>query len=99
MNSLFHVVRVYDKVYEYFRHNGKHGELEQLISTDSKCSYLYAKVIGGRFELGEKVIASDAWNSYFYAICIIGGRFKLGEEILDTDEKAKKKYQEFLESL
>jgi hypothetical protein len=43
-------------------------------------AYDYAcDVIKGRFELGEPVIATNAYYSYSYACDVIKGRFKLGE--------------------
>ena len=50
--------------------------------------YYYARyVLGGRFELGEQYIASDAFNSYLYASDVLKGRFELGEPAIAQDSE------------
>ena len=55
-------------------------------STNScRNAYHYALwVLRGRFDLGEKLIATDALHSYYYAFFAFKGRFELGEPIIST---------------
>ena len=49
-------------------------------------AYHYARdVHGGRFELCEPVITTDAHYSYYYAGDVVGGRFELGEAAIVTN--------------
>jgi hypothetical protein len=49
-------------------------------------AYDYARdAVGGRFELGESAIATNAYYSYSYARDAIGGRFELGEPAIAAD--------------
>ena len=58
-------------------------ELEDVISTNSYFSYLYARdVIKNRFIEGEKSIATDLECSYYYAHDVLKGPFHLGHPII-----------------
>ena len=58
-------------------------ELEAVISTNSRYSYLYARdVIKGRWEPGEAIIVTNSWYSYCYASYVIKERFPLGEPVI-----------------
>jgi len=63
----------------------KLAELEQEFAMDAKLSYNYAIILGGRFDIGEPVIAKSANFSLLYAHYILKGRFELGEIIIATD--------------
>jgi hypothetical protein len=73
--------------------------LEQIISTNSYYSYMYAEnVIRGRFEKGETTIANDSTYSYLYARSVIKKPFYLGHaKILNSEWKNK--YIAFLKSI
>lgn len=67
MSSLFLELDIYDKIYDYCKVNGEYRELDQLIATSGAYSFFYAKIVmGGRFKLGEEIIATDEirWNWY-----------------------------------
>lgn len=55
---------------------------EKLIALSAENSYYYARLLKGRFELGEPIIAKDAEFSYRYAEEIIKGRFPLAEKVI-----------------
>ena len=83
--------------YEYCVVHGECMELEPVIATSARYSYLYAKnVIGGRFEKGEDAIATDAYYSYLYALHIIDGRFEKGEKAIASVKLYKGLYTELL---
>ena len=49
-------------------------------------AYHYARdVHGGRFELGEPAITTDAEFSHYYASDVVEGRFELGEPVIATN--------------
>jgi hypothetical protein len=51
----------------------------------AKGAYDYSYNENARFELGEPVIAKDAYYSYWYACDVIKGRFEPGESTVATD--------------
>lgn len=68
-------------------------ELEEMISTNMDCSYLYARdVIRGPFQLGEDVISTDSYYSYFYVLHVIKKPWKKGEEIISKDSEFSYEY-------
>jgi len=73
--------------------NHRISELESVIATDPKFSYLYARdVIKGRFEKGEQIIVTDPYFSFCYARELIGGRFEEGEKSIATDPDFSYRY-------
>ena len=59
---------------------------DNLAATDAKMAYLYAyDIIGGRFELGEKAIATSPYYSYWYVFNILKKPFSLGKPIIAKD--------------
>mgnify|MGYP000614926337 CR=1 FL=1 len=82
--------------FEYAEEHGKDEDLESIIAKDAKYSYWYAKfVLNGPFPLGEPAIASNAWNSLYYAQAI-NDRFKLGEPAIYSDLECADEYDLFL---
>lgn len=73
-------------------------DFERAICVDSNCSFLYAKLIEKRFELGEPAIATDALLSIAYAE-IIGGRFELGESVISQKNEWLLKYAKVIGTL
>lgn len=73
-------------------------DFERAICVDSNCSFLYAKLIERRFELGEPAIATDALLSIAYAE-IIGGRFELGEQVISKKNEWLLKYAKVIGTL
>ena len=76
------------------------GVLKEHLSTyalcSPKCAFTYALyVLGGKFELGEEVIAKDAQCSYWYATDVINSRFERGEVAIATDAKHSYRYASF----
>ena len=76
------------------------GVWKQHLSMYALCSperaFEYAHyVLGGRFELGEPIIATDPKHSYWYAKNVLNGRFELGEPIIATDPKHSYRYAHF----
>lgn len=47
--------------------------------------YDWAKYLGGRYESGERVLASEAKWAYLYALNVLEGRFEKGESVIATD--------------
>ena len=71
-------------------------EQEDIISKSSYYSYKYATfTLKGRFLLGEQAIASNAWNSLYYAQAI-NDKFKLGEPAIYSDLECADEYDLFL---
>jgi hypothetical protein len=71
-------------------------EQEAIISKSSYYSCKYATfILNGRFPLGEPAIASNAWNSLYYAQAI-NDRFKLGEPAIYSDLECADEYNFFL---
>lgn len=56
------------------------------ISQNAYCSRKYAERVG-RFEKGEKIIATSAKQSFLYAKNAINKRFPLGEDVIAEDPK------------
>ena len=67
--------------------SGKFTSFPYYYSTKSyRNAYHYALwQLNGRFELGEKLIATNAEYSYRYAFFVLKGRFELGEPVIATD--------------
>ena len=42
-------------------------------------------MVNDRWEIAEKIIATNAWASVEYAIFVIRGRFELGEKVILED--------------
>lgn len=80
-----------------YAHNvvkGKCPELEYIISTTPKSSYLYSALILGheRFPAGEKEIAKSSGYSHLYAKKVLKARFPEGEDAIARDAKASYEY-------
>ena len=72
----------------------QHLSMYALRSPEGAFAYaLY--VLGGRFELGEEMIAKDSQCSYLYAKDIIKSRFERGEDAIATDPKHSYRYAHF----
>lgn len=71
-------------------------ELEEMIATDSECSYWYAlNVIKGPFEGGEEVISKNPKHSLWYAIKVINEPFEKCHPVI-FNSKYKNSYIDFL---
>lgn len=68
MSSLFQELDIIYRLFDYTNSlfYSRNKELEQLIATSPRLSYLYAKNIGGRFEYGEEVIATSEFYKLLY---------------------------------
>lgn len=69
--------------------------LEDVISSDTTCSYRYAMDYAGKFPKGEPAIAKDILKSLNYANSI-GTRIKPAEEKISKDEKSAFNYGEVM---
>ena len=70
---------------------------EELISQNIINSMNYAEyVLQSRFELGEPIIATDAYCAYEYARYVLKERFELGELTIQHNPEFCAKYIEFL---
>lgn len=68
--------------YRYTRENGPDENLEMIIATDAKYSFWYAKyVLRGKFELGERIIASNQYINRQYIDDVINYDFELADKI------------------
>lgn len=68
-------------------HKGKitDDEILKEIAKYPDTAYKYARLIGGRFELGEKAIATDPNLALDYAMIELDGPFPLGERAIATN--------------
>ena len=72
-----------DWAFEYVSNYGEDKELEPIITTSAKYSFMYAdEILNGPFPLGEPTIATDAEYSYDYANRVLHGPFPLGEKAI-----------------
>lgn len=68
--------------YRYARENGPDDNLEMIIATDAKYSFWYAKyVLRDKFELGERIIASNEYINKQYNDDVINYDFELADKI------------------
>ena len=65
---------------------------EYAIKSPSNAYHYSCDVHGGRFELGEKLIATDPHYSYYYAGDVVNDRFVLGEPVIATNTHYSYKY-------
>ena len=84
-----------DSKYSNIYYASKHNPILALLHCDSAL-YYSKKVIKGRFELGEHIIATNDYCAYTYAIDILRGPFKLAEPILAQSEYYSYLYTHFV---
>ena len=84
-----------DSKYSNIYYAAKHNPILALLHCDSAL-YYSKKVIKGRFELGEHIIATNDYCAYIYAIDILKGPFKLAEPILAQSEYYSYLYTHFV---
>jgi hypothetical protein len=66
-----------------YNENKRMPELEDIISTDPRSSFFYARdLIKGPWEEGEKIIINNSLLSYYYARDVIKGPWKKGENTI-----------------
>jgi hypothetical protein len=67
-------------------HGGlKHHLYEYALNHAANAYYYAFKILKGRFQLGEKAIATDSEYSYWYARDVLGCRFELGEQTIASN--------------
>lgn len=65
---------------------------EYTIKSPSNAYHYALWVLKGRFELGEKLIATDPHYSYYYAGDVVKDRFVLGEPVIATNAHYSYRY-------
>lgn len=86
-------LNAYKKCYEESK---RIPELEEIIATDAKCSYLYSyQIIKAPWDHGEEVISKNPEFSYYYARNIIKGPFEMCHNII-FNSKYKNNYIKLL---
>jgi hypothetical protein len=89
----------YEAYYKCYNEQKRIPELESIIATDYKYSYWHAQdVINGRFEEGERSIATNPEYFCRYARYIIKAPFPLGHPVIFNSEW-KNEYLDFLKEI
>lgn len=81
----------------YLGEHQRSTELEQIIATDARMSFMYAaNVIEERFILGEPAILQNARTSLSYAKDVVRGPWPEGEAIISTDPQCAYEYARYI---